>query len=613
MVMQNQHSIYSFNDVCNVCSILGIPLSADDFRLHTSTYIKLKKNFDATINHYITAHAREVLLLSRQYVKEYKVPMPQAVERARIYFKKQATALIQTKQIQVAIPKKIEIDSITQTTADMSQLREKMMNWRSHNNHQFLLNSPAKELIRRCNFSELEIILKDLNIPKKDYTVFKTNIARYQGLLDDFLTDFEQKKLQYFKPEDNRQNVVSVDSADKPCFNVVSVDSADKPCFNVVSVDSADKPSFNVALTEKDTHVKKVVSIFSKVRKIQYHIPNFKLPKISFDRLKEIKKGYEVCTIGVNKLTNKAKYALKKIKLPQAKKVKLTPNFCTCFKRVVKCAAVIIPFALLEYFGYKQACKASESPKLTKTMLLNKINSINLQFDNSTDDCLSLNKPTAETKKKAVASFVSHKEGTKAKIKMSDKTEKTTVQLAKNNSFDIASVLGHRHFRISSRYGYRKHPISGRRRMHKGVDIAAVAGTPIKAPADGIVQEVRWARGYGRYVVIKHNSKLSTAYAHMSAFADGLKPGMKIKAGQNLGFVGNTGYSTGPHLHYEVRLYGRTIDPFSREALNYMQLLATNSTEYTDDSYIRHDHRKNERLNNQKHFFNQRSQLLASR
>ena len=106
--------------------------------------------------------------------------------------------------------------------------------------------------------------------------------------------------------------------------------------------------------------------------------------------------------------------------------------------------------------------------------------------------------------------------------------------------------------RLSSSFGMRKHPIDGYNKMHKGTDFAAPLGTPIMASGDGIVQKAGWCGGGGNCVKIKHNSTYSTVYAHMSKFARGIKQGIRVKQGQTIGYVGSTGKSTGPHLHYEV-------------------------------------------------------------
>ena len=114
--------------------------------------------------------------------------------------------------------------------------------------------------------------------------------------------------------------------------------------------------------------------------------------------------------------------------------------------------------------------------------------------------------------------------------------------------------------RLSSPFGMRKHPIDGFNKMHKGTDFAAPMGTPIMASGDGIIKKAGWCGGGGNCVKIKHNSTYQTVYAHMSKFARGIKPGVRVKQGQTIGFVGSTGKSTGPHLHYEVIVNGKKVN-----------------------------------------------------
>ena len=114
--------------------------------------------------------------------------------------------------------------------------------------------------------------------------------------------------------------------------------------------------------------------------------------------------------------------------------------------------------------------------------------------------------------------------------------------------------------RLSSPFGMRKHPIDGFNKMHRGTDFAAPMGTPIMASGDGIVKKAGWCGGGGNCVKIKHNSTYETVYAHMSKFARGIKSGVRVKQGQTIGFVGSTGKSTGPHLHYEVIVNGKKVN-----------------------------------------------------
>ena len=114
--------------------------------------------------------------------------------------------------------------------------------------------------------------------------------------------------------------------------------------------------------------------------------------------------------------------------------------------------------------------------------------------------------------------------------------------------------------RLSSPFGMRKHPIDGYNKMHKGTDFAAPMGTPIMASGDGIVKKAGWCGGGGNCIKIKHNSTYQTVYAHMSKFARGIKSGVRVKQGQTIGYVGSTGKSTGPHLHYEVIVNGKKVN-----------------------------------------------------
>ncbi len=117
--------------------------------------------------------------------------------------------------------------------------------------------------------------------------------------------------------------------------------------------------------------------------------------------------------------------------------------------------------------------------------------------------------------------------------------------------------------RISSRFGYRKHPVFGTYKLHSGVDLSAPRNTPIYAAGDGVVETAKWASGYGRYVKLKHVNGFETAYGHMNKIADGMAPGVRVRQGQIIGYVGTTGVSTGNHLHFEIKINGRFVDPLS--------------------------------------------------
>ena len=114
--------------------------------------------------------------------------------------------------------------------------------------------------------------------------------------------------------------------------------------------------------------------------------------------------------------------------------------------------------------------------------------------------------------------------------------------------------------RLSSPFGMRKHPIDGFNKMHKGTDFAAPKGTPIMASGSGVIKKASWCGGGGNCIVIKHNSTYQTIYAHMSKFAKGIRKGVRVKQGQIIGYVGSTGKSTGPHLHYEVLINGKRVN-----------------------------------------------------
>jgi murein DD-endopeptidase MepM/ murein hydrolase activator NlpD len=115
--------------------------------------------------------------------------------------------------------------------------------------------------------------------------------------------------------------------------------------------------------------------------------------------------------------------------------------------------------------------------------------------------------------------------------------------------------------RISSGFGMRRHPILGYSKLHSGVDFAAPKGTPIYAAGDGVVQKAGWSNGYGNYVQIRHANGYETGYGHMSAYAKGVRAGTRVRQGQVIGYVGSTGRSTGPHLHYEIHIAGKKVNP----------------------------------------------------
>ena len=112
---------------------------------------------------------------------------------------------------------------------------------------------------------------------------------------------------------------------------------------------------------------------------------------------------------------------------------------------------------------------------------------------------------------------------------------------------------------LTSDYGMRIHPVLGGRRNHKGIDLAQPSGTPVYATADGVVGKAEWFSSYGNYIQIEHGAEMQTRYAHLSGYA--VAAGEQVRKGQLIGYVGSTGRSTGPHLHYEVRVAGEAVDP----------------------------------------------------
>ena len=117
--------------------------------------------------------------------------------------------------------------------------------------------------------------------------------------------------------------------------------------------------------------------------------------------------------------------------------------------------------------------------------------------------------------------------------------------------------------RLSSTYGMRKHPISGFNKMHKGIDFAAPKGTPVYAGGNGVIERAERNGGYGNYIRIRHNNEYKTAYAHLSGFKKGVRKGVRVSQGEVIGYVGSTGRSTGPHLHYEIIYQNKQINPLT--------------------------------------------------
>lgn len=139
--------------------------------------------------------------------------------------------------------------------------------------------------------------------------------------------------------------------------------------------------------------------------------------------------------------------------------------------------------------------------------------------------------------------------------------------------------------RITSGFGWRSHPIFGDARFHKGVDLAAPTGTPVYAAEDGVIEEIGWRGGYGEYIRIRHRGEIATHYAHLSNFAKDLRQGARVKRGQMIGRVGETGYATGPHLDYGVLVRDRHVDPMGAMPIVPVRLAGSDLKEFR--SYVR--------------------------
>ena len=135
--------------------------------------------------------------------------------------------------------------------------------------------------------------------------------------------------------------------------------------------------------------------------------------------------------------------------------------------------------------------------------------------------------------------------------------------------------------RISSVFGKRKHPILGYTKMHKGVDFAAPRNTPVFAAGDGSIEHAKRNGGYGKFILIRHNSDYKTAYAHLAGFAKNIREGKRVKQGDIIGYVGTTGRSTGPHLHYEIIFRNKQVNPLKVRMPKELKL---NNQDY--DSFI---------------------------
>ncbi|CAM4085371.1 Peptidase M23 domain-containing protein [Novosphingobium lubricantis] len=146
---------------------------------------------------------------------------------------------------------------------------------------------------------------------------------------------------------------------------------------------------------------------------------------------------------------------------------------------------------------------------------------------------------------------------------------------ARRSAVSIPSLAPVAVAHLSSGYGMRVHPVLGGRRGHKGIDLAAPTGTPIRASADGVVEKAEWFGGYGLFVQLDHGGAMETRYGHMSRVA--VAEGQQVRKGDVIGYVGSTGRSTGPHLHYEVRVSGEAVNPMPYMQANADALYASNT------------------------------------
>ena len=187
------------------------------------------------------------------------------------------------------------------------------------------------------------------------------------------------------------------------------------------------------------------------------------------------------------------------------------------------------------------------------------------------------------------ASFT-HKGKTTNAFRFKEQENLTAYFDEKGNNLRSAFLVSPLEFsRVSSSFGKRKHPISGKWKNHNGTDYAAKTGTPVMTTANGIVTSSRSEKGYGNCVRVKHSDKFSTLYAHLSKFESGARKGSYVKQGDIIGYVGSTGYSTGPHLHYEFFIYGKQVDHLKQDLPPSLPLKKENTEAFEKirDEYIK--------------------------
>ena len=276
-------------------------------------------------------------------------------------------------------------------------------------------------------------------------------------------------------------------------------------------------------------------------------------PKISFQGFTIQKKSF------FNWLLNHKKYFKIKnchlnfaLKKQIFSKFKLSPMYLSVCRNSIKYAAISIPFVAFSVLAPRQAYSSKPLIDLKK---------ISYTFSKSSTIHLNI-LDKAKTNFAQATNFIAYKSSSSS-VSNSAITSSVVRYNQKSTPFLDVKPVESSSLRISSPYGWRHHPISGRNSLHSGVDYAAPMGSKIYASADGTVERAQWTGGYGQYIVIRHNSEYSTGYAHMSRFAYNIKPGTKVKKGQLIGYVGSTGRSTGPHLHFEVIRKGKKINPLT--------------------------------------------------
>jgi murein DD-endopeptidase MepM/ murein hydrolase activator NlpD len=218
---------------------------------------------------------------------------------------------------------------------------------------------------------------------------------------------------------------------------------------------------------------------------------------------------------------------------------------------------------------YETAAKAGLSPALIAELITAYSYDVDFQRDVQRNDTLDVLYERMETAEGIAAGYGSV---LYANLDLGNRSYKVYRYVDKNGKADYYNAKGEsvrkallrtpiNGAKITSRYGMRNHPVLGYSKMHRGVDFGAPTGTPVYAAGDGTVGFASRKGGYGNYLMIRHNGTYGTAYGHLSRFARGITPGKKVKQGQIVAYVGSTGISTGPHLHYEVLMHDKQVNP----------------------------------------------------